>query len=211
MLHTEEDKLTLDYCTRDKSEYRMLSVVPIEWKDDALTKVVMIAQNVLQRYEYENMANTDPLTGLFNRRYLTTVLRALTERKETYGLFFLDLDSFKLVNDTYGHDVGDKLLSAVTQRLCGCIRGADLAYRIGGDEFALTITGTVDSEVCEALKHRIDKIISRLFSIDDLIIQARISVGYAIYPGEGEDEEQIRVLADKRMYSDKESHKTENG
>ena len=211
MLHTEEDKLTLDYCTRDKSEYRMLSVVPIAWKDDALTKVVMIAQNVLQKYEYENMANTDPLTGLFNRRYLTTVLRALTERKETYGLFFLDLDSFKLVNDTYGHDVGDKLLSAVAQRLCGCIRGADLAYRIGGDEFALTITGTVDSEVCETLKRRIDKIISRPFSIDDLIIQARISVGYAIYPSEGEDEEQIRVLADKRMYSDKESHKTENG
>ena len=207
MLHTEEDKLTLDYCTRDKSEYRMISVVPIEWKDDALTKVVMIAQNVRQKYEYENMANTDPLTGLFNRRYLTTVLRGQTERREKYALFFLDLDSFKPVNDTYGHDVGDKLLSAVAQRLRGCIRSADLAYRIGGDEFALTITGSVEHEVCAGLKHRIDKIISRPFKIDDVIIAVRISAGYAIYPDEGEDAESVRVLADKRMYADKEEHK----
>lgn len=67
--------------------------------------------------------------------------------------------------------MGDKLLSAVAQRLRGCIRSADLAYRIGGDEFALTITGHVDEEVCEGLKHRLDKIISRPFKIDDLIIQ----------------------------------------
>lgn len=206
IMHNE---LTPDYCTRDKSEYRMLSVIPIEWRDDALIKVVMIAQNVRQKYEYENMANTDPLTGLFNRRYLETVLRMQTERREKYGLFFLDLDSFNPVNDTYGHDVGDKLLSAVAQRLRGCIRSADLAYRIGGDEFALTITGHVDEEVCEGLKHRLDKIISRPFKIDDLIIQVRISVGYAMYPDEDETEEQIRVLADKRMYADKDSHKAE--
>ena len=210
MLHTEEDKLTLDYCTRDKSEYRMLSVIPIEWRNDALTKVVMIAQNVRQKYEYENMANTDPLTGLFNRRYLTTVLNMQTERREKYALFFLDLDSFKPVNDTYGHDVGDKLLSAVAQRLRGCIRSADLAYRIGGDEFALTITGSVDEEVCEWLKHRIDKIISRPFKLDDMIIQVRISAGYAIYPDEGGDTEAIRVLADRRMYADKDEHKRTN-
>ena len=207
MLHTEDDKLTLDYCTRDKSEYRMLSVIPIEWRDDALTKVVMIAQNVRQKYEYENMANTDPLTGLFNRRYLTTVLRSQTERNEKFALFFLDLDFFKPVNDTYGHDVGDKLLSAVAQRLRGCIRSADLAYRIGGDEFALTITGTVDKEVCESLKHRMDKIISRPFKIDDTIIQVRISAGYAMYPDERATEDELRVLADRRMYADKEEHK----
>lgn len=207
MLHTEEDKLTLDYCTRDKSEYRMLSVIPIEWRNDALIKVVMIAQNVRQKYEYENMANTDPLTGLFNRRYLTTVINIQTERKEKYALFFLDLDSFKPVNDTYGHDVGDKLLSAVAQRLRGCIRSADLAYRIGGDEFALTVTGSVDTEVCEGLRHRIDKIISRPFKIDDVIIQVRISVGYAIYPDECGDAETVRILADKRMYADKDEHK----
>lgn len=105
--------------------------------------------------------------------------------------------------------MGDKLLSAVAQRLRGCIRSADLAYRIGGDEFALTITGHVDEEVCEGVKHRLDKIISRPFKIDDLIIQVRISVGYAMYPDEGETEEQIRVLADKRMYADKDSHKAE--
>lgn len=99
--------------------------------------------------------------------------------------------------------MGDKLLSAVAQRLRGCIRSA------GGDEFALTITGHVDEEVCEGLKHRLDKIISRPFKIDDLIIQVRISVGYAMYPDEGETEEQIRVLADKRMYADKDSHKAE--
>ena len=211
VLRQNERILTFEYRTLDKCVFRMLSIVPIEWKNGVLTKTVMIAQDVGQKYEYENLANTDALTGLYNRRYLEVLLKAWRERGMKFALFFLDLDRFKKVNDTYGHRIGDELLSIVGRRLKGCICGLDEVFRIGGDEFALMIAskGRLDGELCSQLMQRLQKVVSRSVVIDGMEIHARISCGYAIYPDDSISMEELQIIADRRMYDNKAEHKRE--
>lgn len=211
VLRQNERIMTFEYRTLDKCVFRMLSIVPIEWKDGVLTKTVMIAQDVGQKYEYENLANTDALTGLYNRRYLEALLKAWRERGTKFALFFLDLDRFKKVNDTYGHRIGDELLSIVGRRLKGCICGLDEVFRIGGDEFALMIAskGRLDGELCSQLMQRLQKVVSRSVVIDGMEIHARISCGYAIYPDDSISMEELQIIADRRMYDNKAEHERE--
>ena len=93
-----------------------------------------------ERQKMEDLANTDGLTGLSNERFFNATLQKKEKAGEPFALFYLDLDSFKPVNDTYGHDVGDQLLKAVSRRLRTCVRSTDYAFRIGGDEFASSST-----------------------------------------------------------------------
>lgn len=211
VLRQNERIMTFEYRTLDKSVFRMLSIVPIEWKDGVLTKTVMIAQDVGQKYEYENLANTDALTGLYNRRYMEALLKAWRERGTKFALFFLDLDRFKKINDTYGHRIGDELLSIVGRRLKGCICGLDEVFRIGGDEFALMIAskGRLDGELCSQLMQRLQKVVSRSVVIDGMEIHARISCGYAIYPDDSISMEELQIIADRRMYDNKAEHERE--
>ena len=211
VLRQNERIMTFEYRTLDKCVFRMLSIVPIEWKDGVLTKTVMIAQDVGQKYEYENLANTDALTGLYNRRYLEALLKAWRERGTKFALFFLDLDRFKKINDTYGHRIGDELLSIVGRRLKGCICGLDEVFRIGGDEFALMIAskGRLDGERCSQLMQRLQKVVSRSVVIDGMEIHARISCGYAIYPDDSISMEELQIIADRRMYDNKAKHERE--
>lgn len=212
ILRENSHKLTFEYRTLDKSAFRMLSIVPIEWKNGVLTKTVMIAQDVGQKYEYENLANTDALTGLYNRRYLASMLKVWRERGAKFALFFMDLDRFKKVNDTYGHRIGDELLSVVGHRIRGCIPTSDEAFRVGGDEFALLVTSKgkaedkIDSQICDQLTLRIQKVISRPVVVDGVEIHASISCGYALYPDDSISMEELQILADRRMYDNKAEH-----
>ena len=90
-----------------------------------------------ERQKMEDLANTDGLTGLSNERFFNATLQKKEKAGEPFALFYLDLDSFKPVNDTYGHDVGDQLLKEVASRLRGCVRESDAVFRIGGDEFVI--------------------------------------------------------------------------
>lgn len=204
------DAFRFEYCSRKQDAYSLMTIVALE-RDEAgiASKVMLIGQDIGQKIELQNAANTDSLTGLFNERYFSKVLHAKAVRKEPFVLFYLDLDRFKPVNDTYGHDTGDKLLRAVAQRLQTCIRAHDHAFRIGGDEFAIIVAASYSEELCEKMTERIANAIAEPFVIDGTFIEVGTSCGYAHFPGEG-DPNQVRILADKRMYETKTAHHSQN-
>ena len=204
VIMSEDDLYTFEYSTLDRSSYKVMSVIPVEWKGSILSKVMLIAQDIGQKHELEKLANTDALTGLYNERYLSERLKRNGKLRKKFAMFYLDLDRFKPVNDTYGHDVGDRLLKAVSRRLCKCIRKTDYAFRIGGDEFSLIIEeGNINDEFCEMMVRRIKRVIDRPFNIEGRLLSVDTSCGYAIYPEHSQKIDEIRIMADHRMYEDK--------
>lgn len=204
VIMSEDDLYTFEYSTLDRSSYKVMSVIPVEWKGSILSKVMLIAQDIGQKHELEKLANTDALTGLYNERYLSERLKRNGKLRKKFAMFYLDLDRFKPVNDTYGHDMGDRLLKAVSRRLCKCIRKTDYAFRIGGDEFSLIIEeGNINDEFCEMMVRRIKRVIDRPFNIEGRLLSVDTSCGYAIYPDHSQKIDEIRIMADHRMYEDK--------
>lgn len=159
-----------------------------------------------QNRELENMANTDGLTGLFNERYFSEILHIKEGNKSPFVLYYLDLDRFKPINDTYGHDVGDIVLREVAKRLKTCIRDTDYAFRIGGDEFALIASMRYEEKSCEQLQERVCQSILRPIEVDGKTLEVGVSCGCAAYPDDCLEAAGIRILADHRMYAVKAEH-----
>lgn len=203
LIKEQKDSYCLEYCARDKSRFFIMSVIPVEWEGDTLTKIMLVSQDMGQQHELENLANTDALTGLFNKRYFEKMMEIRDEKKKPYALFYMDLDLFKPVNDTYGHEMGDKVLKEVAKRLLKCIRSNDYAFRIGGDEFMLILNGNLDAKICEKRIERIKKLIGEPYEFDGYTIKIGISCGSAVYPDDANCAADIQKLADKRMYEDK--------
>ena len=212
LIKTDDDSLKLEYAARDKSAFFMMTVVPMAWKGDRLTRVMMITQDMGKQHLLQSLANTDGLTGLLNKRYFDRVLTVLEQHSQPFALFYMDLDRFKPVNDTYGHDVGDKLLKGVAQRLQGCIRSRDYAFRLGGDEFALLLLGPMEPEACASKMNLICEMIAVPYEIDGNTVSVGASCGYALYPAESVDVQQVRYIADQRMYENKQkNHARQDG
>ena len=212
LIKTDNDSLKLEYAARDKSAFFMMTVVPMAWKDNRLTRVMMITQDMGKQHLLQSLANTDGLTGLLNKRYFDRVLTVLEQHSQPFALFYMDLDRFKPVNDTYGHDVGDKLLKGVSQRLQGCIRSRDYAFRLGGDEFALLLLGPMTQETCARKMDMICEMIAVPYEIDGNTVSVGASCGYALYPAESVDVQQVRYIADQRMYENKQkNHARQDG
>lgn len=203
MIKGQKDSYCLEYCARDKSKFYLMNVIPVEWEGDTLTKIMLVSQDMGQQHELENLANTDALTGLFNKRYFEKMMEIRDEKKTPYALFYMDLDLFKPVNDTYGHEMGDKVLKEVAKRLLMCIRSNDYAFRIGGDEFMLILKGNLDAQICEKRIERIKKLIGEPYEFDGYTIKIGISCGSAVYPDDAGCASDIQKIADKRMYEDK--------
>ncbi|HET8656496.1 MAG TPA: diguanylate cyclase [Longimicrobiaceae bacterium] len=147
----------------------------------------------------------DPLTGLPNRllfleRLNQAVKRLARQPGNRVAVLFLDLDRFKQVNDTFGHDAGDELLRVVARRLCGSLRPEDTVARFGGDEFALVIEGVQDPLLVHQLVHRIEAAIAAPIPLRDQEIVTRASIGVAI--GDSAEIEAADLLrhADLDMY-----------
>ena len=209
VLHKGNGIMKIEYSKRTENVYKIMNVVAVEWDEAGIPqKVMMISQDIGKRHELENLANTDGLTGLFNERYFSSVLHRKEQKKLPFVLYYLDLDHFNPVNDTYGHDMGDKLLKAVAERLLKCIRSNDFAFRIGGDEFALIISAEMEDSLCMQTKMRIVQSLLLPYEIDGKTLHIGASCGYAVYPLETEDTGKIRILADQRMYAEKkENHR----
>lgn len=204
VLHKGNGIMKIEYSKRTENVYKIMNVVAVEWDEAGIPqKVMMIAQDIGKLHELENLANTDGLTGLFNERYFSSVLHRKEQKKLPFVLYYLDLDHFKPVNDTYRHDMGDKLLKAVAERLLKCIRSNDFAFRIGGDEFALIISAEMEDSLCMQTKMRIVQSLLLPYEIDGKTLHIGASCGYAVYPLETEDTGKIRILADQRMYAEK--------
>ncbi|ABM62479.1 putative bifunctional diguanylate cyclase/phosphodiesterase [Halorhodospira halophila] len=155
----------------------------------------------------EYLANHDPLTGLPNRSLFQDRLQqaiAQTQRHEgQVGLMFLDLDHFKTINDTLGHEVGDELLVQVAERLGELVRDVDTVARIGGDEFTVVLTDC-DPEEVGSIAQRLVEGLGGTFVVDGRELQATPSAGLALYPRDGEDVHTLCKAADMAMYRAKE-------
>lgn len=153
------------------------------------------------------IAGHDVLTGLPNRELFHDRLdRALSvaKRDSAYlSLLYIDLDHFKQANDTHGHEAGDTLLPEVAARIRQCLRNADTAGRVGGDEFAVFLHGTHGMEDAWAVAEKIRIALNRPFLIHDCRLQISSSIGIALYPVHGTDRKQLMRSADSAMYEAK--------
>jgi diguanylate cyclase (GGDEF)-like protein len=152
------------------------------------------------------MAYHDSLTGLPNRYLLLdrlemVIARARRERSLA-AVVFIDLDEFKEVNDTYGHETGDLLLVSVARRLTGLIREQDTAARLGGDEFVLVLDGFFSREEVNTFLARIHHdAFSEPFPAGGRLLSVHGSMGVAIFPDDGSTARELLVRADEEMYA----------
>lgn len=159
----------------------------------------------------EKYANYDTLTGLPNRRFFFERLKKMVEESERIScqsaILYIDLDAFKDVNDTYGHEVGDSVLITVGNTLLKCIQKTDFAARLGGDEFAVLIHAIEDVPAVEHLAKKIHKALQENMSIDTVECKINSSIGIAVYPEDGKDSETLIRHADSAMYAIKKNGK----
>jgi diguanylate cyclase (GGDEF)-like protein/PAS domain S-box-containing protein len=189
--------------------WNKLHVTPVvDPRSDTVTHFVGVQYDIteIKRYqeELEHQANHDALTGLANRNLLTDRLQqslALAHRFERpFSLAVIDLDNFKLVNDSLGHDFGDRLLKIAAERLVACVREGDTVARLGGDEFVLLVTEQeLDDSVYRVIQ-RVMAAISQPFVIDQREFKVTCSVGIASFPRDGEDADMLLRNADTAMY-----------
>lgn len=170
--------------------------------------------SAIKAYEQqlERMAHYDALTGLPNRVLVTDRLRQAMAQQERRGqllaVVFLDLDGFKAVNDSYGHDVGDQLLTHLAERLRHALREGDTIGRLGGDEFIALLVDLDTRDDCISLLERLLKAASESILVDGRALQVSASLGVSFYPqDEVLDAEDLLRQADMAMYQAKESGK----
>ena len=168
-----------------------------------------VTDTKLQHHLYQK-ANYDALTGLPNiNLFIDIAEKAKAQADRHYARLafcFLDLDKFKPMNDTYGHQFGDDVLKEVGNRLMHNFRGGDVAARIHGDEFIVMLSDLDDEMTRDSIVHRIEACFELPFHIQGTELDVRASVGISIYPEEGRDLEELINLSDLRMYEDKELH-----
>lgn len=157
-----------------------------------------------QAAQVEYMAYHDVLTGLPNRGLFSKLLLqelALAKRhKRGFSLLFLDLDRFKYINDTLGHDAGDQLLIEVGQRLTDCLRDSDVVARLGGDEFVALLHCHQDENCAETVAQKIVSAVAEPYHILGHELNITISIGISMFPQHGEDEHVLMKNADTAMY-----------
>jgi diguanylate cyclase (GGDEF)-like protein len=160
------------------------------------------SQRQLERFAYY-----DFLTGLPNRRMFTDDFRkalAIARRRDDhFALLLLDLDAFKQINDTYGHDAGDALLIEVANRLRSAVREADSVARLGGDEFAILLVGDHDYAAIEHVCERIIESFLHPVPFEGAEMTASLSIGVSIFPDHGETQDSLYKLADVALYEAK--------
>ena len=169
-------------------------------------------RDITERKEAEQLiwqqANYDFLTGLPNRHMLHDRLQQELIKAERNGqqvaLLFLDLDRFKEVNDTLGHDMGDLLIQDTARRLSSCVRQSDTIARLGGDEFTLILGGLEESDHVERVAQDILKRLSEPFHLQGEEAYISSSIGITFYPDDGRDVETLLKHADQAMYAAKE-------
>ena len=162
----------------------------------------LTAQHNAQK-RIKELAYTDVLTGLPNRLLLSqrveTAIADAHEQSGGFAVLFLDLDRFKIINDSLGHPFGDRVLQLVAERLQTCLRQTDMLCRLGGDEFVIYLHGG-NAKVAEGVSRRILDEMLRPFTLDDMGFSIQCSIGIALYPHDGLSLDDLIKQADTAMY-----------
>ncbi|WP_247747283.1 sensor domain-containing diguanylate cyclase [Alkalihalobacillus sp. BA299] len=154
----------------------------------------------------------DSLTELPNRLYfndrLAWAISYAQRNGDKLAIMFLDLDDFKEVNDTYGHDIGDRVLKETAQRLRSCIRSTDTIARLGGDEFTVVLSQLKDDKDAAIIAEKFVKVLNDPFELNGEFIHLSISIGISIYPRDGQEPSYLLKKADMAMYKVKANGKS---
>lgn len=178
-------------------------------------RIAAVSRDITEKQKYEEtirfQAFHDSLTGLPNRLLfkdrLSLALAHCKRSNNMLALIFLDLDRFKLINDTLGHEVGDKLLCQVAARLKECVREGDTVARLGGDEFTIMLPGVTNEEGAAKVAEKILECVRLPIIVDEHELYVSTSAGIALYPSDGEDSETLLKNADTAMYLSKEKNR----
>ena len=172
---------------------------------------VNVTEDIKRQEEISFLAYHDPLTGLLNRTFLQEELKTLTSiadrNHKKIALIFIDLDNFKFINDTFGHEIGDQLLIEIANRIKKSIRKSDIAARIGGDEFILVLNNINSKQEVEKKIEQIMNTLTKPIIINDNKLEVTFSAGIAIYPDDTTDILKLLQFADIAMYDAKKSGK----
>ena len=155
-----------------------------------------------------DLAHYDELTKIDNRFSFNNSLSKIIDNKSSFALFFIDLDNFKPINDTYGHEAGDEILKWVTSNISKIIRKDDIFARLGGDEFALIMRDIDNIETLKILAQKIIDATSIPLEYNKNTLMVSSSIGISRYPKDGLDMDTILKLADTAMYKSKKNGKS---
>jgi len=201
-------RLVID--NQERLFYFSINASPIEIDDKR--QVLLAIMDITDRKQTEvvlkQQAHHDPLTGLPNRlqfnKTLSSIVHSRRKTETKIGVMFIDLDRFKVVNDSLGHDIGDLLLVEVSRRLNLCVREHDTLCRMGGDEFTIILRPLSGIDAINIVANRIFSEIDRPFTVKEHVINIGASIGASIYPQDGTDVASIVKKADTAMYKAKE-------
>lgn len=172
--------------------------------------LLFVAQSNRRKFTAKTtkMAQVDTLTGLLNRAYFTELFENMVEEdpESKYAILFMDLDGFKDINDSYGHNMGDKVLRVVANRLVMSARREDLVSRFGGDEFAMLISYNSIDQV-RYVANKVVRAVDEVMVIEDNEYHVGVSIGVAIYPDHARSVDDLYKVADNAMYKVKYSTK----
>ena len=200
--------------------WELASISPIRDEAGKVTHFVSVKEDFTEikrlQDQMNHLAHHDQLTGLPNRTLFYDRLKQAQaqarRRNQSVALFFLDLDGFKAVNDSHGHEQGDRLLRAVGQRRVECVRESDTVARVGGDEFTVLLPEMPGREAAERIARLIIEAVSRPFELDrGIVCTIGVSIGISFFPADGEDPERIMFFADAAMYRVKHAGKNAYG
>ena len=183
----------------------------------AITSYMALLSDITDRKRMEeearHLAHHDPLTGLPNRALfmdrLAQALAANRRQRDEFALMFLDLDHFKAINDTHGHEAGDAVLQEVAARLTRCVRGVDTVSRLGGDEFVVLLTDIGGVDQAAHVAATVMQSVARPVASGGREISLSVSIGIAICPSDGQDAKTLLRHADVAMYHAKQNGRNE--
>lgn len=208
MSNSEDEQISLDAIGAGAQDFLLKNEITAS----RLRRAILYAQ---KRFDLErelqdvhlklkHMAERDSLTGLANRYLFDQSLKVsiANNRREEFklALLLIDLDNFKYVNDSFGHDVGDILLQRVVQRVHSCLRGNEMFARLGGDEFAIVLSNLQTEQDASKVARRILLVLEKPFEIKERMISSGASIGIAIHPQSGDNPEDLLKNADIAMY-----------
>lgn len=215
--HKQFKDIEFSFTNADQVVYYLsMSGEPVFDSMNCLTGYRGISRDVSERRRISNhilyLASHDNLTGLPNRSKFNEILESnvrLARRYEdrTFALFFIDVDRFKAINDTYGHHMGDALLKEIARRLQIPLRVTDVVARLGGDEFVIIINGVHEYEVIATIARNVLAVFDESLVIEDVQCDITVSIGISVYGKDGTDENSLLQHADSAMYAAKDQGK----
>jgi diguanylate cyclase (GGDEF)-like protein len=194
---------------------KWLSIAVVKNEQGAVTNYIALFTDITERRasfeRIQQLAHFDALTNLPNRTLLNLhIEQSMLTAKRNHNkmaLLFLDLDGFKVVNDTLGHHSGDILLREVANRLKNCVRETDMVSRMGGDEFVVVMSAISKSEDAAQVAKKIIDSLSIPFDIEGVIVNIGTSIGISIYPDDADESDALKKYADAAMYEVKQAGK----